>query len=71
MQSKISSSFLCIGLVASFVFADTNSTNSSEPNSAKQLGGRLLRAMNLVLSRLQHPIRLILILLLCISVQRI
>lgn len=39
MQSKILSSFLCIGLVASCVFADTNATDSSEPNSAKQLGG--------------------------------
>ena len=48
MQSKISSSFLCIGLVASFVFADTNSTNSSEPNSAKHLwGGGLLKTYEL------------------------
>ncbi len=47
MQSKISSTFLCIGLVASFVFADTNSTNSSELDSAKQLWGRLLKTYEL------------------------
>ena len=43
MQSKILPVLLCNLLVASFVFADTDTANSSEPKSAIQQGGGIFK----------------------------
>ncbi len=45
MQSKILSTLLCNLVVASFVFADTDTTNSSELKSAREQGGGIFKIL--------------------------